>query len=167
MTISTRKITYIGAAVALAMLVPVTVAFSSIDPDEVTGPAEPQAWASSNADWGRPMDDHGADIAYGDLSVFDAISEIGADQSPNVPYCDRHGRLGETLAHDFGEHPRVQRPLSNNRSVALWASDVMGTWTAVYTRADGVACVVSSGIGWESGGNPIALLGSAGLLSNG
>ncbi|KEO54311.1 hypothetical protein [Thioclava pacifica] len=113
---------------------------------------------------GRPMDDIGSNIPYGDLSAFDKITTIGAAQSPDVPYCDQRATLLETLDHDFAESPRVKKAVGKNRSVELWASSVMGTWTAVYTRADGVSCVVSSGMGWEQGDNPVALLHREGIL---
>ena len=126
------------------------------------GPAAPQA-----SFHGRPMDDHGPTLDFGDLSVFDTITEVGEAQSPDVPFCDHRADLLAVLDHDFAESPRVQHPLGDARSVELWASDVMGTWTAVYTRADGVSCVVSSGIGWTSGHDAIALLDAEGLLPSG
>ena len=129
------------------------------------GAARPAPQASFA--YGRPMDDHGPDLEFGDLSVFDTITEIGQAQSPDVPFCDHRADLLSVLDHDFAESPRAQRPLEGQRSVELWASDIMGTWTAVYTRADGVACVVSSGIGWERGHDAIALLQDEGLLPRG
>lgn len=131
------------------------------------GRAEPRAVPQASFSYGRPMDHHGADLNFGDLSVFDTITEIGAAQSPDVPFCDHRADLLAVLDHDFAESPRVQHPLGDARSVELWASDVMGTWTAVYTRADGVSCVVSSGIGWTSGHDAIALLDAEGLLPSG
>ena len=140
------------AAVALGAMVlgTVTVAFSGVDP---TAPVGPVASAAM-----RPMDDIGTDIPYGDLSVFDRISQIGEDQSVDVPYCDHRPALTHVLATDFQEAPKTQLPLARDRTVELWASAEMGTWTAVYTRSDGVSCVISSGIGWQAGNDPIALL---------
>lgn len=131
------------------------------------GPTEPRTAPQASFSYGRPMDDHGPDLNFGDLSVFDTITEIGEAQSPDVPFCDHRADLLAVLDHDFAESPRVQRPLDTARSVELWASDVMGTWTAVYTRADGVSCVVSSGIGWERGHDAVALLETEGLLPSG
>lgn len=113
---------------------------------------------------GRPMDDDVSDIPYGDLRAFDKINTIGVAQSPDVPYCDIRSKLTQTLDHDFAEKPRLEKTLSGNRSVELWASQIMGTWTAVYTRADGVSCVVSSGMNWTQGENPVALLHKEGIL---
>ncbi|SOC06595.1 hypothetical protein [Rhodobacter maris] len=161
MTMNHRTIALSATAISLAVLGTVGMAFSSIEPQDIPG-FSPRAEAL-----GRPMDDHGPDSSYGDLSVFDAISEIGPDQGYDQPYCDDHAALATRLAQDFGEHARVKSPLAGNRSVALWASDAQGTWTALYTRADGVSCVVSSGMGWESGANPLALLKSEGLLNAG
>lgn len=143
-------------ATALAGLaVPVTIAQSKTDPLIDTSPASHSM---------RPMDDH-SDVAYGDLSVFDTISSYGADQNSTEPYCDLRGTLVSTLDHDFAEKPKVRSPLPMNRSVELFASDIMGTWTAIYTRADGIACVVSSGVDWEQGDNPVALLQDEELLT--
>ena len=111
----------------------------------------------------RPMDDLGGP-AYGDLTVFDAVTEIGAAQSADMPYCDHHGVLRTVLGQEFRERPRLKAPLEMGRSVELWASDAAGTWTALYTRADGVSCVVSSGIGWAAGDDPLARLRAEKLL---
>ncbi|MFD2173053.1 hypothetical protein [Rhodobacter lacus] len=165
MTMNHRTIALSATAISLAVLGTVGVAFSSIQPEQPDVLAPPRAETAEML--GRPMDDHGPAISYGDLSVFDAISEIGPDQGYDQPYCDHHAALGTRLSEDFGENARVKSPLPGNRSIALWASDEMGTWTALYTRADGVACVVSSGIGWQSSTNPVALLKSEGLLNAG
>ena len=152
-----------GAVFALASSVALAIPEGPAHSDPSAGRPAPQASFA----YGRPMDDHGPDLDFGDLSVFDTITEIGEAQSPDVPFCDRRGDLLSVLDHDFAESPRAQRPLGEARSVELWASDIMGTWTAVYTRADGVACVVSSGIGWERGHDAIALLQDEGLLPRG
>jgi len=141
----------LAVAFGAAVLGTVTVAFSSVDPKQ------PDPSLSEVQSW-RPMDDIGPDIPYGDLSVFDAIDEIGVAQSVDVPYCDVRAKLLDTLDHDFAESPQMQKPLPRERSVELWASDIMGTWTAVYTRSDGVSCVISSGIGWTAQTDPVALL---------
>jgi hypothetical protein len=154
-----RQKLMIFAAALVGLAVPVTVAQSKTDP--LTSSSD-----LSQTQTMRPMDDH-SDVAYGDLSVFDTISTYGEDQNSTEPYCDQRGTLISTLNTDFAEKPKVRSPLPMNRSVELFASDIMGTWTAVYTRADGISCVVSSGIDWESGDNPIALLESEELLKQG
>lgn len=151
-----------GAALAAATALAGSVALAIPGTPALAAQA-PQAGFSH----GRPMDAHDPEMSFGDLSVFDTITEIGAAQSPDVPFCDRRADLLTVLAHDFAESPRAQRPLEGARSVELWASDVLGTWTAVYTRADGVACVVSSGIGWQADHDAIALLRVEGLLPTG
>lgn len=165
MPLRNRQIAIAAAVAAAVALGSVTVAFSNVEPRE-TAPA-PMRDSLAFADSGRPMDDNGPDIPFGDFSVFDAITRIGAAQPADEPFCDRREKLLQTLDHDFAEHPHLRSPLDARRSVELWASEVMGTWTAVYTRADGVACVVSSGIGWETGHDPLALLQAEGLLPAG
>ncbi|MFC3058350.1 hypothetical protein [Paenirhodobacter populi] len=148
-----------AAAAAVAFL-PLGGALPPADPVP-----DPVAYAPYSTDpgWGRPMDDHGGPL-YGDLSVFDAITEHGEAQAEDVPYCDQPATLSTVLRDDFGESPRHQTQMPQGRSVSLWASEEMGTWTAVYTRADGISCVISSGIGWQGGTDPIALLREEGLL---
>jgi len=162
MTPDPKKLSAAAAVMAIALAGSVSMAVSMVGPREPVSPSETSVFPQVAA--GRPMDDVGPDVHWGDLSVFDAVSEIGAAQSPDVPYCDHRHALLDTLDHDFAEKQRVITPLEQNRSVELWASDIMGTWTAVYTRADGVACVISSGVDWQAGDNPVALLKSEGLL---
>ncbi|WP_376875802.1 hypothetical protein [Albirhodobacter sp. R86504] len=154
-----RRKLMILAAVTAGLAVPVTMANSKTDPRSGFAPETPQAQSSS-----RPMDDLSGD-SFGDLSVFDTISTYGNDQTSTEPYCDLRQNVVETLDHDFAETAKANSPLADGRSVSLYASDIMGTWTAIYTRADGIACVVSSGIDWEQGDNPVALLEQEQLLA--
>ncbi|TQS70329.1 hypothetical protein ERN12_14370 [Rhodobacteraceae bacterium] len=165
MRLNPRKIVTAATATALAAALPVTVAMSKGDAQgsELSGTSTSNAQVFSAA--ARPMEDMDGPIyGDGDLTAFDAIEEIGEDQSAYVPYCDNRATLTATLNHDFAEVQRVNQPIDQNRSVELWASDVMGTWTAVYNRADGVACVVSSGTGWEHQDSPLALLETEEIL---
>jgi len=148
----------------LACSIPATIALasvsSSVDPQMET---PRQTMLNGYVGSGRPMDSVSA-IPYGDLSAFDKITTIGTAQSPDAPYCDHRGEMLKVLHHDFAESPRYETSLGSNRKVELLSSNVMGTWTALYTRADGVSCVVSSGMDWKSGENPIALLHKEGIL---
>ncbi|OCX65312.1 hypothetical protein BFP70_09595 [Thioclava sp. SK-1] len=163
MRLSPKTIMTAVTATAITVALPVTVALSKVDPQE-----NAVQRSSAFAEAGRPMDNiSGEPFAQGDLSIFDDIQQIGMDQSVDVPYCDRRAKLLNTLDHDFAEKPLAHQSLKSDRSVELWASDLMGTWTAVYTRADGISCVVSSGIGWERDDSPIARLETEGLLPTG
>lgn len=157
MPISQIPLTAAAAAVALLPL------GGALPPAAEPAPEVVAFSPSTDPGWGRPMDDHGGPV-YGDLAVFDAITEHGEAQAEDVPYCDQPARLNAVLSGDFSESQRHQTQMPQGRSVALWASEDMGTWTAVYTRADGIACVISSGIGWQGGADPVALLRDEGLL---
>lgn len=160
----TSKTTFFAAGIAIVSI-PATIAIAAVTNDITPLERNPrQIMLDGYQGDGRPMDDLGATIRYGDLSAFDKISTTGQAQSPDVPYCDHRAKLLQTLDHDFAETPRVKKGLAHGRSVELWASSLMGTWTAVYTRADDVSCVVSSGMGWKRGDNPIALLDREGIL---
>jgi len=154
-----RQKLMITAAVMVGLAVPVTMAQSRTD--TVTGFSQPAPRAHTDT---RPLDDLSGE-SFGDLSVFDNISAYGNDQSSTEPYCDLRENVVQTLDHDFAEQSKARSPLAKGRSVELYASDIMGTWTAVYTRADGISCVVSSGIDWEQGDNPVALLENEQLLA--
>ena len=154
-----RQKLMITAAIMVGLAVPVTMAQSK--PDALTGYTTVAPRVQSDT---RPMDDLDGEN-FGDLSVFDTISRYGADQSSTEPYCDLRQNVVQTLDHDFAEYSKARSPLPKGRSVELYASDIMGTWTAVYTRADGISCVVSSGIDWEQGDNPVALLETEQLLA--
>lgn len=153
------------AAGIIAMSVPATISLARVSNDMNPLDRTPrEIMLDGYQGDGRPMDDIGGNIPYGDLSAFDKIETIGEAQNAETPFCDHRPKLLEVLKHDFAESPRVKQAIDNRRSVELWASSMMGTWTAVYTRPDGVSCVVSSGMGWEQGQNPVALLHREGLL---
>ncbi|WP_339108741.1 hypothetical protein [Thioclava sp. GXIMD4216] len=179
MRLGPKKVATITAVTALAVALPVTVAMSKVDNFDgfemdvpeiglAAAQADPVAapqTVSYDGDMGRPMDEPmGPIYGNGDLSMFDEIQQIGDDQATNVPYCDKPAALTRTLDHDFAEKKRMQREIGDHRSIEFWASDIMGTWTAVYNRADGVACVLSSGMGWERGDSPVAMLENAEIL---
>ncbi|MDD8021562.1 MAG: hypothetical protein PHX82_00430 [Paracoccaceae bacterium] len=150
--------TFVSAALG-SVAVSVMAATTGVGTGDNARPVA-QTQSGETTAYGRPMDDLGGAL-YGDLSVFDAITETGEAQAANVPYCDHRPALLATLSHDFGEHPVTQSPVDTHRHVELWASEVMGTWTAVYVRADGVACVINSGIGWTPTSDPVAMLETA------
>ena len=150
-----RNATLAGALVLIGLALPVTMAQSRVSATE----PDLEATASETD---RPMDMVDAPLyANGDLDAFDKIETIGLDQSATEPYCDIKANLVTTLDHDFAEKRKAAQPLPKDREIELYASDVMGTWTAVYNRPDGVSCVINSGIDWERGNNPVALLETA------
>ena len=146
-----RNATKIGALVLMGLALPATMALSRVS---ATEPVAPAAEMSD-----RPMEMIDAPLyADGDLDAFDKIETIGLDQFATEPYCDIRANLVQTLDHDFAEKRKAAQALPSDREIELFASDVMGTWTAVYNRPDGVSCVINSGIDWERGDNPVALL---------
>jgi len=162
MKFSQSKVIFAGV---LALSIPATIALASVSNTVDLQMETPrQIMLDGYVGNGRPMDSDTANIPYGDLSAFDKITTIGMSQSPDVPYCDHRGEMLKVLDHDFAESPQFEKSLGPHRKLELLGSKVMGTWTALYTRADGVSCVVSSGIDWKSGDNPIALLHKEGIL---
>ena len=42
--------------------------------------------------------------------------------------------------------------------IELWTSDLMGTWTALHHGADGISCIVASGVDWTPEVSPEELI---------
>lgn len=91
-----------------------------------------------------------------DLAVHDFMAR--APQSVDQPFCDEVAKLTQTLALDFAEAKQDAWVQGQDMAMQLWASDVMGTWTVVHVGADQIACVVSSGTGWQQGAETADIL---------
>lgn len=98
-----------------------------------------------------------------DLSVYDAMPRIGEAQLATDPYCDMPDTLAVSLVEDYAEEIVLSAQNPEGRRFDFWASDAFGTWTVSYTRADGVACVVGSGTGWQPGDSAGARMQQIGL----
>lgn len=98
-----------------------------------------------------------------DLTVYDEMPRIGDAQLATDPYCDRPDALAASLSEDYAEEVVLTAQSMEGKRFDFWASGTMGTWTVSYTRADGVACVVGTGIGWESGDSAGAHMQQIGL----
>lgn len=98
-----------------------------------------------------------------DLAYYDSIQQTGMDQLPTDPYCANPEMLAADLGETYGEDRMLTATRDNGRQFEVWASDSAGTWTVSYTRPDGIACVIGSGIGWDSGDNATARLQEVGL----
>jgi len=82
------------------------------------------------------------------LALLELVTAYGDDQAFDEPYCDVRVTVTEKLANDF-EETRVIAPQERDGIfVELWASDRLGTWTMLATRADGIACVIETGRDW-------------------
>ncbi|MFT4150748.1 MAG: hypothetical protein QM656_11180 [Paracoccaceae bacterium] len=98
-----------------------------------------------------------------DLARFDAITRIGAEALPTDPYCDTVDMIDVSLSEDFAERITLSALNPDSTRLDFWSSDLMGTWTVTYTRADGVMCVVGSGTGWRAGDAPARFMEQAGV----
>jgi hypothetical protein len=81
------------------------------------------------------------------LSVYDSLGH--AQLSPAETYCDTHQTVTEGLAQDFAETLRASQISADGLKIELWASDLMGTWTALHHGDDGISCIVASGVDWS------------------
>lgn len=90
---------------------------------------------------------------FQNLSVTNLVRRTGDALAENEPNCQSSTNIVATLKHDFGENRRDSWVQAKTLKMELWASDEMGTWTLVQHDAGGIACVLSSGIGWRSDSN--------------
>ncbi len=104
-----------------------------------------------------------APVAPMDLSVYDQMPRVGNAQLATDPYCDQPDALAASLVDDYAEEVVTTSDNADGTRFDFWASEEMGTWTVSYIRADGVACVVGSGTGWESGDSAGAQMQQIGL----
>lgn len=152
-----RSVAMAALAAIGGLMLPASIALSAIDfnADDRAGQPVPRVWAAMA----------GADTP----SVISMIANQPAQSlvpelNPDEPYCDLRTTLTQTLSHDFGEH-LVQTKSQGPDGTELWGSDLMGTWTLVYHRQDGVACVIASGTGYSDGANPAVYYTQAGIAA--
>lgn len=81
------------------------------------------------------------------LAVLDAVVDLGPAQAVDEPYCTGAAEMAASLQGDFGETRLQSQDRADSTRLDLWAAQEMGTWTLVYIRRDGVACVLDSGTG--------------------
>lgn len=98
-----------------------------------------------------------------DLSVYGVIERVAPDL--NTTRCEDQAQMNTILTVDFEEKPIEKRIVGDGLNVELWGSAKMGTWTLVHDGADGIACVVSSGIGWTPQSSPDQIFANAPLAS--
>ena len=98
------------------------------------------------------------DAARADLSIVDYATRIGDDQNYDEPYCDHRELVTEKLSSEYGELQIGQPQPVDGLSVELWASDRIGSWSVLATRADGVTCVIDTGEDWQGQTDALALL---------
>ena len=100
----------------------------------------------------------GEDGAKADFARLDAMTRIGDAQLATDPYCDARPVVLMNLTDSYDERLKSSVAQDDGALLDIWASDDLGTWTAVYTRHDGIACVAGSGVGWTPGMSPEAAL---------
>jgi hypothetical protein len=62
--------------------------------------------------------------------------------------CGKRDQIVTRLAEKYGEQHRSSGLQDPTRLVEVWISQSTGTWTLLFTRADGLACIAASGSNW-------------------
>ncbi len=97
------------------------------------------------------------------LRELDRQTRVGASLAPSDAFCDHRDVVAASLAEDYLEEVVETAGIPGGRMLELWASEDAGTWTLVYHRADGVACVADYGEGWMPSAPPHPLMAATGL----
>lgn len=165
-----------GLNLALSFLVAGAATYSAtaINLGDVTSHAETQrgatvvATASAPLGYDAPMLRPHALIG-GDAIVpvsFSAAEETVYDRLQPGPeldavYCTKNEEMYDALQADFAEVPKLNIKRSGGMSYQLWASEFLGTWTALRTDASGTSCVIATGVDWEPTDDPQTVLSLA------
>ena len=98
-----------------------------------------------------------------DVSVYSLVERVAP--AMDTARCEVQAEMDIILTVDFEEKPIEKRIVGDGLHVELWGSTEMGTWTLVHDGNDGVACVISSGIGWTHESSPDQIFMNAPLAS--
>lgn len=97
------------------------------------------------------------------LAELDAQTRTGAELDATDTFCDHRDVVAASLIEDYHEEMIDHAGMPGERALELWASAEAGTWTLVYLRADGVACVADFGDGWTPDGSTHPLIAELGI----
>lgn len=64
--------------------------------------------------------------------------------------CASHDTVVARLADSYGETRQSMGLGHNNAVIEVFASDETGTWTITVTTANGITCLVASGLAFEN-----------------
>lgn len=84
------------------------------------------------------------------LSVACVASPVAA-QSQN---CAPRGVVVERLADKYGESRQSVGMINDQAVMEVFANEESGSWTITVTNINGISCLVTSGIGYESVNEP-------------
>jgi len=65
--------------------------------------------------------------------------------------CAQRDRLAERLSTTYKELPVAGGLQNSQRLVEVWASPDTGTFTIIFTNADGMSCIVATGTNYHQG----------------
>ena len=81
------------------------------------------------------------------IAAFLAFSAPAMAQGPN---CAPRNIVVNNLAEKYGETRRSVGLSSQETVVETWASDTSGSWSITVTLANGITCLISSGLAFEA-----------------
>jgi hypothetical protein len=95
------------------------------------------------------------------LAIGPMSQDLAQDLSLTETHCDARATVQATLGRDFAETPRVAALTGTGLTMELWTSDHTGSWTVVHHGADGISCIVLTGMGWAADADAAVMLDTA------
>ena len=75
---------------------------------------------------------------------------LAASAATAQSLCGERSKIVETLATQYGEHPRTMALIPPSTVLEVLVSDDNETWTIIATTANGVSCVLTRGRKWTA-----------------
>jgi hypothetical protein len=85
------------------------------------------------------------------MRLFPALAALLVPSTLSAqPACAPYDDVVQQLAERFHEHPVAWGADQRGVVAQIFATDDGKTWTLVFVRSDGVACLVAGGVNWRS-----------------
>ena len=75
---------------------------------------------------------------------------FGSGSAQAQRFCGPHEKIVKQLESGYQEARRGYGLAVNGTLVELFVSEEKGTWTFMYTRPDGITCLMANGGDWEN-----------------
>lgn len=84
---------------------------------------------------------------FENLAIHDLMER--AAPGLDAARCDKLDALAAVMADELAAEPVDERIVSDGLQMVLWGSTELNAWAIVHNGDDGIACVVSTGMGWN------------------
>lgn len=79
--------------------------------------------------------------------IFGTLALAPPVQAQSI--CAERSIITERLENRFHETYQGAGLQSTTNLIEIWSSEETGSWTILMSRADGISCVIASGVNWQ------------------